>query len=65
MQDPSKTLNPYEEQMFQEAYALVSEIKGTHMNEAEKTAKKNRLNYILSTHPKVHNRLKQSLLPTS
>ena len=51
--------------MFQEAFALVNELKSTHMGEPEKSAKKNRLNYILSTHPKVHNKLKESLLPTN
>lgn len=50
--------------MFQEAYVLVNEIKNSSLNlsEQEINMKKNRLNYILSSHPKVHTKLKDSLL---
>jgi hypothetical protein len=56
-------LNQYEEQMFQEAYQLVNEIKNSNnLSEIDINTKKGRLNYILSSHPKVHTKLKDSLL---
>lgn len=55
-------LNQFEEQMFQEAYQLVNELKNSNtLNEHEISTKKGRLNYILSSHPKVHTKLKDSL----
>ncbi len=55
-------LNQFEEQMFQEAYQLVNELKNSNsLSEHEIGTKKGRLNYILSSHPKVHTKLKDSL----
>lgn len=56
-------LNQYEEAMFNEAFVLVNDIKNSNLSDYELTSKKSRLNYILSSHPKVHTKLKDSLLP--
>jgi hypothetical protein len=56
-------LNPYEEAMFNEAFVLVNDIKNSNLNDYDLGVKKGRLNYILSSHPKVHTKLKDSLLP--
>lgn len=55
--------------MFQEAYNLVNEIRGAsnmslNLSDQEVNTKKSRLNYILSSYPKVHTKLKVSLLPS-
>ena len=49
--------------MFQEAYQLVNQIKNSNnLSEHDIAAMKSRLNYILSGNPKVHTKLKESLL---
>lgn len=60
-QAPMSHLNQYEEQLFNEAIMLLNQIKTSGLSEGEMSAKKNRLNYILSSHPKVHQKLKESL----
>ena len=57
---PSNYLNQYEEQLFNEALNLLNQMK-TSGNEGENIERKNRLNYILSNNPKVHQKLKESL----
>ena len=57
-QPPSSNyLNQYEEQLYHEALGLLNQMK-TDRDNAEK---KSRLNFILSTYPKVHQKLKESL----
>jgi hypothetical protein len=62
---PVNQLNQYEEQLFNEAYALLNEIKTSNLSEMALTDKKQRINQILSNHPKVHQKLKDSLPPRS
>lgn len=54
-------LSQYEEQLFHEALSVLNEIKTSALSEAVMNEKKNRLNFILSNYPKVHQKLKESL----
>ena len=54
-------LNQYEEQLLNEAFSLLNQIKTSGLSESDMSVKKSRLNFILSNHPKVHQRLKEIL----
>ena len=60
-QPPSSNyLNQYEEQLYHEALGLLNQMK-TSGSDRDNVEKKSRLNFILSTYPKVHQKLKESL----
>lgn len=54
-------LDPYEAHLFSEGLELINQIRSSSYSESEVAAKKNRLNEILSSSPKVHTKLKESL----
>jgi len=57
--DPNSIhLDMYETPLFNEGVELIQQIKYSNLSEEEKSVKKNRLNVILASSTKVHNKIK-------